>query len=100
MADLADQGAGDRCSSDESRPQLLNRVLIGLGLALIVWAVLYMNVSALGMPPEQRTFAHRRPYNEIKRSVHEAFPGFVLRAGVGGLLIWYAARRNRRGRAS
>lgn len=71
-------------------------VLIGLGIALLAWAVIYMNFSALGGPPAQRTFAHRRPYDQIKRSVHEAFPGFLLRAASGGLAIYFGARLRRR----
>ena len=85
----------DEAPGGVERRRLVGASLIGSGIALLVWAVLYMNVSALGMPPAERSFAHRRPYNEIKRSAHEAFPGFLLRAGAGGLLIYLGARLRR-----
>lgn len=83
-----------------ARSRTAGTVLIAAGAALLLWAVLYMNVRALGLPPAERTFAHRRPYNEIKRSAHAAFPGFLLRAGSGGLLVIVGLRLRRRASAT
>lgn len=62
--------------------------LIALGVAGIGWGVVHMDVAALGSgPPEHLDFAHRRPYDQVKRSAHAALPGTLLRAGAGFLLI-------------
>lgn len=87
-------------TADDERRRKVSVVFVALGIALLAWAVLYMNVSALGMAPEQRTFAYRRPYDQVKRSVHEAFPGFLLRAAAGGLAIYVGVRLRRRAPAS
>ena len=64
-------------------------VLTGLGIACMVWAVLYMNVRAIGGPPKELKFANRRPYSTVKTEVHAAFPGFLVRAltGLGLVLV-------------
>jgi hypothetical protein len=70
---------------------ILGRILQVTGALLLLWAVLHLNSRSLGSAPSQRDFAHRRPYNQVKRSAHEAFPGFLLRAGAGGLCLWLGA---------
>ena len=84
---------------DEGRPsrtrERAGRALIVLGLAAILWGVLYMNARALGGAPEERTFAHRRPYDTIKAATHRAFPGFLLRAGGGFVLLLVGAQLRR-----
>jgi hypothetical protein len=61
-------------------------LLFACGTALMVWAVFAFCAAALGGPPDEILFANRRPYDEVKRSVHAAFPGLLLR-GLGGLLL-------------
>ena len=58
--------------------------LSALGLVLILWGVLGFASASYGERPEDATFANRRPYNEVKRAAHEAFPLAMLR-GLGGL---------------
>jgi len=66
--------------------------LTGIGLACILWAVVFMNARAIGGPPDGLDFARRRPYDQVKSAVHEAFPGFLLR-GLSGLALVVAGRR-------
>lgn len=73
-------------------------LLVGLGLAGILWGVFYMNLHALGGSPRGNDFAHRRSYDQVKGAVHEAFPGFVLRAGGGLVLLIVGARLRPRAR--
>jgi hypothetical protein len=69
--------------------------LIALGLVGILWGVLYMDARALGGAPEQRDFAHRRSYDTVKQAAHSAFPGFLLRAGSGFVLLLVGAQLRR-----
>ena len=62
------------------------RGMVGVGIGVLLWAALSFTSSSLGGPPDELHFANRRPYNEVKRSVHAAFPGLLLR-GLGGLLL-------------
>lgn len=66
-----------------------------VGGACILWAVLYMNFSALGGPPPEYRFANRRSYDQVKGAAHRAFPGFLLRAGPGLALLLLGARLRR-----
>jgi len=63
--------------------------LVGVGIALLLWAALAFTNASLGGPPEEVHFANRRPYNEVKRAAHAAFLPLVLRtaAGMGILLV-------------
>ena len=68
---------------------------IGVGLALIVAATLWLAIVGYG-GHVRRQFAERRSYDMVKTSVHQALPG-VLLTGLGGLgLILLGARLRRR----
>ena len=68
------------------------RALIGAGALLLLWGVLGFTSASLGGPPEELTFANRRPYSEVKRAAHSAFLPLVLRAGAGLTLLLFGAR--------
>lgn len=72
------------------------QILIGLGLATIVVAVLWMLEVANGPGTGPKTFAQRRSYDQVKASIHETFPiGFPI--GLAGLgLAMLGARLARR----
>ena len=81
------------------RTNQLGWLLIVVGIAGIVWGVFHV-LGAVG-GPDQRDFAHRIPYDEVKRRVHGAFAGGLVRslaglgvALVGGRLRASAARAN------
>lgn len=82
--------------SDVSRRRY-GQILIGLGLATIVAAVLWMLEVANGPGTGPKTFAERRSYDQVKASIHETFPiGFPI--GLAGLgLTMLGARLARRG---
>lgn len=62
----------------------VGQVLIGLGLTIILVAVLYVLEMANGPGTGPKAFANRRGYDRVKQSVHQTFPmAFVV--GVGGL---------------
>lgn len=69
---------------------------VGLGIALILWGVLFMDSRALGTRTRHE-FAERRSYDQVKSAAHAAFPGFVLRAGSGLLLVLAGSELRRRG---
>ena len=69
-----------------------SRALIVLGILVLVWAALYMTSSAIGGPPEQMDFAHRRTYDQVKQAVHASVFGMVWRAALGGALICLGTR--------
>ncbi len=62
------------------------------GGALILWAVLGFTGASVGGRPEHVDFAQRRTYSQVKRAVHEAFPGLLLRSLTGLVLILIGAR--------
>ena len=68
------------------------RALVGTGLAVLLWGVLGFTTASLGGPPEEITFANRRPYNEVKRAAHSAILPLVLRAGAGLMLVIFGAK--------
>jgi len=68
------------------------RVLVGAGIAVLLWGVLAFTNASLGGPPEEITFANRRPYNEVKRAAHSAFLPLVARAAAGMVLLLLGAR--------
>ena len=70
----------------------MGRCLVGAGLAVLLWAVLGFTSASIGGPPDELTFANRRPYNEVKRAAHEAFLPLLLRAGAGMALLLIGAR--------
>lgn len=54
--------------------------LIAVGLVCILWGVFHvLNATS----QTGRTFAERRGYNEVKATIHERFPGALLRALAG-----------------
>lgn len=81
-------------SPPEGRPHdKLATALILVGLAGIVWGVLHLSSAGYGGQVAGRDFSQRRPYNQVKSDVHSAFPGALLRAGLGGLLVFAGMRR-------
>ena len=60
------------------------QVLIGIGLATILVAVLYVLEMANGPGSGPKAFAQRRGYDQVKESVHQTFP-LAFAIGVGGL---------------
>jgi hypothetical protein len=81
-----------------SRRDAWGWVLIGVGILGILWGVFHV-LNAVG-GPEQRDFAHRLPYNEVKVRVHGAFLGGLVRslaglavAMIGGRVRATTARR-------
>jgi len=68
---------------------------IGIGLALIVAATLWVANAGYGSQVRRR-FANRRSYDMVKTSVHEVLPR-VLLTGLAGLgLILLGARMRQR----
>ena len=67
----------------------VGRGLVGVGIAVLLWAALVFTNDSLGGPPDELIFANRRPYNEVKRAAHSAFLPLLLRtvAGMGLLLV-------------
>jgi hypothetical protein len=70
----------------------IGKVLVGGGIALLLWAALAFTGASLGGPPEHLSFANRRPYNEVKRAAHAAFLPLVVRVSVGMCLLLGGAR--------
>lgn len=60
------------------------QVLVGIGLATIVIAVIYVLEMANGPGTGPKAFAQRRGYDRVKESVHETFP-LAFAIGIGGL---------------
>ena len=80
------------------RQARLGAILIGLGLALIVGAVLWMLEVANGPGTGPKTFAARRSYDQVKVALHECMPlGFAI--GLGGLGLALLGGRLRRASA-
>ena len=74
-------------SADETAPSTARRragfALIAVGIVCILWGVFHvLNATSHA----GRSFAQRRGYNEVKVTVHEQFPGGLLRA-LGGLTL-------------
>ena len=79
------------------RRVLLGRALLVAGGASLLWAVLFLTTRAFGPgPPERLDFAHRRPYDQVKRDVHAAVPGMAWRGLLGLLLLSAGTRLVRR----
>jgi hypothetical protein len=64
--------------------------LIVLGLVGILWGVFHV-LNAIG-GYEQRDFAHRKTDYEVRKTVHETFPGGFARAMVGLTLLVIGGR--------
>ncbi|MEM7310001.1 MAG: hypothetical protein AAF682_25220 [Planctomycetota bacterium] len=69
--------------------------LIVVGLIGVVWGVLHILEAANGPGTGPTEFAHRRSYNQVKESLHGAFLGGVLRAGIGFSLVLLGGRLQR-----
>jgi hypothetical protein len=78
----------------DARRRRLGTLLVVLGLAGILWGVAHV-LGAVG-EPEQRDFAHRQTYDEVKPLVHGALFGGMLRglAGLGLALLGARLRRS------
>ena len=70
----------------------IGRALVGTGAVVLLWGVLGFTSASLGGPPEELTFANRRPYNEVKRAAHSAFLPLVLRSGAGLMILLFGAK--------
>lgn len=68
----------------------LGNALIVLGLIGILWGVFHM-LGAVG-GPEQRDFAHRQTYNEVKPLVQGSMLGALLRSLAGLALASVGSR--------
>lgn len=78
--------------SDAPRPH--RRLGVGLmvvGGALLVWAILTISSAGYGTSVRSE-FSNRRPYDQIKAEVHRAVPKALLRALLGGLLVFQGRR--------
>lgn len=75
------------------RRRRLGSALIVLGLLGILWGVAHV-LDAVGAP-EQRDFAHRLRYDEVKPLVQGAWLGGLLR-GFAGLALAIVGTRLRR----
>jgi hypothetical protein len=65
----------------------LGLVLIAVGVVGILWGVFY--VLAALPTAEKLDFAHRMTDYQARKSVHETFPGGLVRALVGlGVALW------------
>lgn len=71
----------------------LGTLLVVLGLLGIVWGVAHV-LGAVGAPQE-RDFAHRQTYDEVKPLVHGALFGGLLRGLAGLALAWVGLRLRR-----
>jgi len=60
------------------------QILVGVGLATILVAVLYVLEVANGPGSGPKVFAQRRGYDRVKESVHQTFP-LAFAVGIGGL---------------
>ena len=68
------------------------RALVATGAVVLLWGVLGFTTTSLGGPPDEITFANRRPYNEVKRAAHSAFLPLVLRTGAGLMILLFGAK--------
>jgi hypothetical protein len=68
------------------------RALVATGAAVLLWGVLGFTSASLGGPPDEISFANRRPYNEVKRAAHSAFLPLVLRTGAGLMILLFGAK--------
>ncbi len=64
----------------------LGTALIVLGLGTILGAVLWVLEVANGPGTGPKTFAQRRGYDQVKKSVHQTFP-LAFPIGLGGLAL-------------
>lgn len=87
-------------SEPESRPDTLRArlgaVLFVIGIAVILWGVLYVAEAARGDQPLAPDFAERRSYNQVKEAVHSTFAGGLVRALAGLIVTMVGARLFRR----
>ena len=80
------------------RNKRLGAILIGLGLATIVGAVIWVLEVANGPGTGPKSFAERRSYYQVKVAVHQSFPlGFTV--GIAGLGLAMLGARMRAGEA-
>jgi hypothetical protein len=76
------------------RRSRLGAILIAVGIATIVAAVLYLAEAANGPGVGPRQFAERRGYDRTKESLHSALP-LGLALGFAGLGLALAGGRLR-----
>ena len=70
----------------------LGKVLVGLGVTLLVWAVFSFCNATIGGPPSELHFSQRRSYTEVKRATHTEFLPLAARALVGMLILLGGSR--------
>jgi hypothetical protein len=70
----------------------LGRVLVGLGIGILVWAVFAFCNATIGGPPAELHFSERLSYTEVKRATHAAFFPLVVRALAGMLILLGGSR--------
>jgi hypothetical protein len=71
-------------------------VLFALGIAGILWGVVFLLDNAYGESGIGTTFATRPRYDEVKVNIHASFAGAYLRALAGLALAILGWRRMRR----
>jgi len=80
--------------SGDARGRRWGTLLIALGVLGILWGVGHV-LGAVG-EPEQRDFAHRLRYDEVKPLVHGSMFGGLLRGFAGLALAAWGLRLRRR----
>ncbi len=88
---------GDRAPRASAARRRAGTTLVVAGLALVLLGVFHV-LNAVGSY-ESRDFAHRKRDYEVRRTVHERFPGALLR-GLSGLGLALIGARLRRPPAS
>lgn len=70
--------------------------MIALGVAGILWGVLYVLEAANGPGRGPDRFEDRRSYNQVKRAVHTSIPGGLWRSALGMSLVFCGGKIRRR----
>jgi hypothetical protein len=86
---------GDVSVENTPAPESKRRIQIGwvvsgLGFVAILWGVFHLTNATVGGPIHE--FKDRRTYTEVKKATHEAFPGTLVRALAGLVLVWWGGR--------
>ena len=73
----------------------LGIALIVVGFLGVLWGIFHVLEAANGPGAGPTRFSQRRSYNQVKTSVHGSFPGGILRAAGGALLVIVGTRLRR-----
>lgn len=84
-------GGLPRGRGHQGRAHRAGLVLVVVGTAIVLWAVLTLADAGYG-GRVLRTFAERRSYDMVKRDFHHALPRAILSAACGLGLIGLGAR--------